>query len=144
MSLYMLFPVSLLFTQTPREVYQNASILTTIWQHDRRVSLWQPYIRERSKYRCLEHARRGFTEHQCAVLILSHLAVILSSSHVSPAEGTLHLIFSSPYQPSVSKELVVLPNDVAHKQHLSYSEDRTHFSSQTSILHPLEGETVTC
>lgn len=61
--------LSLLFTQTPREVDQNADVLAAVWQHDRRVSLRQPCIWERSKYRCHEHARRGFTEHQCAVLI---------------------------------------------------------------------------
>lgn len=91
MSLYGMF--LLLAPQAAREVYQNANVFATVWQHDRRVSFWQPNIWEWSKYRCHEHARCGFTEHQCAVLILSHLAVDLSSSHVSPPEGTIHLIF---------------------------------------------------
>lgn len=84
-----MFPVSVLFAQTPGEVYQNANVLATVWQHDRRVSFRQPHIWEWSKYRCHEHTRRGFTEHQRAVLIFSHPDVIPSSSHGSPAEGAL-------------------------------------------------------
>lgn len=117
MSLCTMFPVSPLFTQTPREVYQNANILATVWQHDRRVGFRQPRVWERSKYRCHEHARRGFTEHQCAVLILSHLAVILPSSHCLTSRG------HPPPHPSSSVRPSGLANDVAHqnikKGHLS-------------------------
>ena len=115
MSLYTMPPPSLfspLSAQTPREVHQNAFILAAVRQHDWRVGLRQPRVWERSKYRCHEHAGRGFTRHQCAVLIPSHLAVGLSPSHGSPAEGALHLIFPSLHQPSVR---MVLGDDVAHK-----------------------------
>lgn len=83
----MMFPVSPLIPQTPGEVYQNTIIPTTVWQHDWRIHFWQPCIWEQSEYRCREHAGCGFTEHQCAVLIPSHLDAIVSS-HCSPAEGT--------------------------------------------------------
>lgn len=93
--------------QAPRKVFENANIHPTIWQHDRGVSFWQPYIWERSKYWCHEHAGRGLAEHQRAVLIISHLAVILSSSHDSPAEGTLHFT-SSSFSPHLVYHQIVL------------------------------------
>ena len=80
----------LCLSQTAGEVHQNANVLSPVRQHDGRVRFRQPDIREWSKYRCHEHAGRGLAQHQCAVLILSHLAVTLSSSHVSPAEGAIH------------------------------------------------------
>lgn len=96
MSLAAMFPLSPLFAQTPREVNQNADILAAVWQHDWGVGVRQPRVWERSKYRCHEHARRGFTQHQCAVLILSHLAAILSSSRSLATRGRPLPSSSSP------------------------------------------------
>lgn len=78
-SLYFLWDIlwfSSLYAQTSRKVYPHADVLATVRQHDRRVGVWQPRLWERSKYRCHEHARCWVTGHQCAVVILSHLAVI--------------------------------------------------------------------
>lgn len=96
-------PVCALIPQTPGEVHQNTIIPPTVWQHDRGIHFWQPCIWERSKYRCREHAGRGFTEHQCALLI-----PLPSGPHrvISFSTSRGHYIFHPPsHEPWVNADV---------------------------------------
>lgn len=100
------------FSQTAGKANQNGDILAAVRQHDRRVGFRQPRVRERSKYRCHEHARRGFTEHQRAVLI-----PFPSGCHPGCCHLTVHqqrAPCASPFIPH-QQETVAFSSDVGHK-----------------------------
>lgn len=100
------------FSQTAGKVNQNGDILATVRQHDRRVGFRQPRVRERSKYRCHEHARRGFTEHQRALLI-----PFPSGCHPGCCQLMVHqqrAPCASPFIPH-QEEIVAFTGGVAHK-----------------------------
>lgn len=100
------------FSQTAGKVNQNGDILAAVRQHDRRVGFRQPRVRERSKYRCHEHARRGFTEHQRAVLI-----PFPSGCHPGCCHLTVHQQRAPCASPFIlhQQQIVAFSGDVAHK-----------------------------
>lgn len=44
-------------------------VISTVWQHDRRICVWQPCVWDGSKYGCHEPQRRGLSQHHRPVLI---------------------------------------------------------------------------